>query len=143
MSTQTKEYLKWVIQDKFNLPGGPLLLSPTSTFASLHREVIEKKPEIFKIGCLRDIKSLFAPMNPFYAGFGNRPNDTVAYTAAGVPANCVYIIDSTGRVEFTDGKREISYPKIAELVGHLFPPLEAVMKVAEFLTSSTSAASEE
>lgn len=32
----------------------------------------------------------------------------VAYTAAGVPANRIYIIDPTGRVLFTDKKLEFS-----------------------------------
>lgn len=42
------------------------------------REVIEKKPEKFKIECLNDIKNLFAPSKqPFYAAFGNRPNVSV------------------------------------------------------------------
>ena len=38
--------------------------------------MIEKKPEEFKIACLRDIQSLFPPSNrnPFYAGFGNKVN---------------------------------------------------------------------
>lgn len=39
----------------------------------LYREVIEKKPETFKIECLTDIKHLFSPnTEPFYAAFGNR-----------------------------------------------------------------------
>jgi phosphatidate phosphatase LPIN len=38
-------------------------------------EVIEKKPEEFKISCLRDIQMLFpSHSNPFYAGYGNRVN---------------------------------------------------------------------
>lgn len=39
------------------------------------REVIERKPEEFKISCLTDVGSLF-PENssPFYAGFGNKVN---------------------------------------------------------------------
>lgn len=38
------------------------------------REVIEKKPEKFKVQCLTDIKNLFYPnTEPFYAAFGNRP----------------------------------------------------------------------
>ena len=38
--------------------------------------MIEKKPEEFKIACLRDIQSLFpaSNRNPFYAGFGNKVN---------------------------------------------------------------------
>ena len=40
-----------------------------------HREVIEKKPEEFKISCLKDIGALFPQNNtPFYAGFGNKVN---------------------------------------------------------------------
>jgi phosphatidate phosphatase LPIN len=41
----------------------------------LNREVIEKKPEEFKISCLRDIQALFpANSKPFYAGYGNKIN---------------------------------------------------------------------
>lgn len=40
-----------------------------------NREVIEKKPEEFKISCLRDISALFpSDVKPFYAGYGNRVN---------------------------------------------------------------------
>ena len=42
---------------------------------NLSREVIEKKPEVFKIACLTDIRDLFNPQRqPFYAAFGNRTN---------------------------------------------------------------------
>jgi phosphatidate phosphatase LPIN len=49
------------------------------------REVILRKPEQFKIACLRDIVSLFPPnAKPFYAGFGNREtvlqNQTLFFT---------------------------------------------------------------
>lgn len=48
------------------------------------REVIEKKPEKFKIECLNDIKNLFAPSRqPFYAAFGNRPNVSVCGIVCG------------------------------------------------------------
>lgn len=43
-------------------------------FICFNREVIEKKPEKFKVQCLTDIKNLFSPnTEPFYAAFGNRP----------------------------------------------------------------------
>jgi len=43
-----------------------------------HREVIEKKPEQFKIACLSDIRDLFPDKEPFYAGYGNRINVSLA-----------------------------------------------------------------
>lgn len=72
----TREYLKSVRQGELYLPDGPLLLSPTSLLSAFHREVIEKKPEEFKISCLKDIQALF-PHNPFYAGFGNKINVSI------------------------------------------------------------------
>jgi len=53
-------------------------MSPDRLFPSFRREVILKKPEVFKIACLRDIKNLFPIYNPFYAGFGNRDTDAIA-----------------------------------------------------------------
>jgi len=41
---------------------------------AFYREVIAKRPEEFKIECLKNIASLFPNKNPFYAGFGNRIN---------------------------------------------------------------------
>lgn len=47
---------------------------------SLVREIIEKKPEKFKIECLTDIKNLFFPnTHPFYAAFGNRESVSVPF----------------------------------------------------------------
>lgn len=73
-SRATREYLRSIRQGDVQLPDGPLLLNPTSLISALHREVIERKPEQFKIECLSDIKSLFKEKNPFYAGYGNRIN---------------------------------------------------------------------
>lgn len=43
------------------------------------REVIEKKPEEFKIECLTQIRNLFPDdYNPFHAGFGNKPSVSTA-----------------------------------------------------------------
>lgn len=73
-SRATREYLRSIRQGDVQLPDGPLLLNPTSLISAFHREVIERKPEQFKIECLSDIKNLFTDKNPFYAGYGNRIN---------------------------------------------------------------------
>lgn len=71
----TREYLRNLRQGDLTLPEGPLLLNPTSLILAFHREVIEKKPEEFKISCLKDIQALFPEgSEPFYAGYGNRIN---------------------------------------------------------------------
>lgn len=74
-SRVTRDYLKSIKQEDLSLPEGPVLLNPTSLLNAFHREVIEKKPEEFKISCLKDIQALFPTDNkPFYAGYGNKIN---------------------------------------------------------------------
>ncbi|KHJ85188.1 LNS2 protein [Oesophagostomum dentatum] len=71
-SHTTKQYLKSIAQDSKQLPDGPVLLSPTSVLVAFRREVIERRPEEFKIAALSDLKKLFPVKQPFFAGFGNR-----------------------------------------------------------------------
>ena len=47
--------------------------------------MIEKRPELFKIECLTKLRELFLCSTPFFAGYGNRQNDLVAYEAVGIP----------------------------------------------------------
>lgn len=76
----TREYLKSIRQGDLSLPEGPLLLNPTSLISAFHREVIERKPEEFKISCLSDIQALFPEgSKPFYAGYGNRINVNISF----------------------------------------------------------------
>ncbi|XP_032149165.1 phosphatidate phosphatase LPIN2 isoform X2 [Sapajus apella] len=125
MADMTRGYLHWVNDKGTILPRGPLMLSPSSLFSAFHREVIEKKPEKFKIECLNDIKNLFAPSkHPFYAAFGNRPNDVYAYTQVGVPDCRIFTVNPKGELiqERTKGNKS-SYHRLSELVEHVFPLL--------------------
>ncbi|NXT65719.1 LPIN3 phosphatase, partial [Chaetops frenatus] len=98
MAHITKGYLKWVNEQGCGLPMGPLLLSPSSLLSAFHREVIEKKPEVFKVTCLTDIGKLFATRCPFYAGFGNRPNDVYAYKQVGLPESRIFTVNPKGEL---------------------------------------------
>jgi phosphatidate phosphatase LPIN len=124
-ATETKEYLKSIIQGDIKLPDGPLLLTPDSLLISLHREVIIKKPEEFKIDCLQTIRKLFPEgMSPLYSGYGNRTNDVFAYTEVGIPKSRIFTINTKGELthEITP-TAHTSYTSDGEIVDHIFPPL--------------------
>jgi phosphatidate phosphatase LPIN len=60
-----------------------------------------KKPEVFKMACLRDIRRLFGKtsVNPFYAGFGNRITDALSYRSVDIPSSRIFTIDFAGEVK--------------------------------------------
>jgi phosphatidate phosphatase PAH1 len=124
-SHYTKTYLQSLAQGSKSLPDGPVLLSPMSVLMAFRKEVIERKPEEFKIACLSDLKSLFPVKHPFYAGFGNRETDVRSYAAVDIPAERILIINPSGTVKRADaGGFSSSYSMMAmEMVDYLFPPL--------------------
>ncbi|XP_055939234.1 phosphatidate phosphatase LPIN1-like isoform X1 [Argiope bruennichi] len=127
----TRDYLRKVRQGEICLPDGPLLLSPTSLISALHREVIERKPEEFKISCLKDIQTLFPPYmgNPFYAGFGNKINDQWAYRAVGIPLTRSFTINHRGELKLELIQTfQSSYTRLCDDVDHVFPPLKPRLK---------------
>ncbi|XP_009881960.1 PREDICTED: phosphatidate phosphatase LPIN3 [Charadrius vociferus] len=137
MAHITKGYLKWVNEQGCALPKGPILLAPSSLFSAFHRycvlssspglhplEVIEKKPEVFKIACLMDIQNLFATKLPFYAAFGNKANDVYAYKQVGLPESRIFTVNPKGELiqELTKNHKS-TYERLSELVELIFPPL--------------------
>jgi len=140
----TKDYLQSVSQEDLNLPDGPLLLNPTSLVNAFHREVIIKKPEEFKIACLRDIQKLFPDFdsedgNPFYAGYGNRVNDVWAYTAVQIQVSRIFTINPKGELRhaLTQAYRA-SYSSQSEMVDHIFPPRNCGVQHLEPLNNYSS-----
>jgi len=93
----TKNYLKTLEQDDRLLPDGPVLMSPQGLVRSFMREVVHKEPHIFKACVLKEIKHLFPKGRfPFFAGFGNKDTDAIAYRAVEIPLHKIFIIDPTG-----------------------------------------------
>nr|XP_043900740.1 phosphatidate phosphatase LPIN2-like isoform X1 [Solea senegalensis] len=123
MADMTRGYLHWVNDRGTLLPQGPLMLSPSSLFSAFHREIIEKKPEKFKIECLTDIKNLFLPNTcPFYAAFGNRESDVFAYKQVGVSECRIFTVNPKGELILEKAKgNKTSYSRLSELVEHVFP----------------------
>lgn len=123
----TRAYLNGVSQEGFRLPKGPVIMSPDRTIAALRREIYLRKPEVFKMACLRDILNLFNhKCNPFYAGFGNRLTDALSYRSVNIPSTRIFTINSNAEVSLdllTLNKYKNSYVTMRELVDHFFPPV--------------------
>ena len=123
----TRAYLDGIRQDGYRLPKGPVILSPDRTIAALRREIYLRKPEVFKMACLRDILSLYGgsgppaaassnngggsggngeggggggsgTATPFYAGFGNRLTDALSYRAVHIPPTRIFTINAQAEV---------------------------------------------
>jgi phosphatidate phosphatase LPIN len=103
-------------------------MSPDRLFTSFHREVIMRKPEVFKMACLRDVQRLFGGRDPFYAGFGNRITDARSYRSVNVPTSRIFTIDPYGdlKLELLLGFKS-SYIHLNDLVDQMFPPINRVV----------------
>lgn len=127
----TRTYLNGVLQDGYRLPKGPVLMSPDRTMAALRREIYLRKPEVFKMACLRDISSLFsANQSPFYAGFGNRITDALSYRYVNIPSSRIFTINSNAEVHMdllSLNKYKSSYVSMRELVDQFFPPVSTLV----------------
>jgi phosphatidate phosphatase LPIN len=140
----TRGYLNGVVQDGYKLPKGPVIMSPDRTMAALRREVYLRKPEVFKMACLRDVMNLFqvpdpggnhlepaTQRSPFYAGFGNRLTDALSYRSVAIPPTRIFTINSNAEVNLallTLNSFRTSYLSIWELVDHFFPPIGLLVK---------------
>lgn len=123
----TRTYLNGVSQEGFKLPKGPVIMSPDRTIAALRREIYLRKPEVFKMACLRDISNLFShKRDPFYAGFGNRLTDALSYRSVNIPSTRIFTINSNAEVSLdllTLNKYKNSYVTMRDVVDHFFPPV--------------------
>ena len=129
----TRTYLSGIIQDGgYRLPRGPVIMSPDRTIEALRREIYLRKPEIFKMACLRDIMSLFPHRkSPFYAGFGNRLTDALSYRSVNIPSTRIFTINSHAEVSLhleTLNMYKTGYTTMRETVDHFFPPTSLLVQ---------------
>lgn len=128
----TRAYLYGVCQEGHRLPKGPVIMSPDRTMAALRREIYLRKPEVFKMACLRDILGLFyGKENPFYAGFGNRLTDALSYRSVNIPSSRIFTINSNAEVSLdllSLNKYRSSYVSMRELLDHFFPPTSLLIQ---------------
>lgn len=129
----TRTYLNGIQQDGgYRLPKGPVIMSPDRTIAALRREIYLRKPEVFKMACLRDIMSLFPHRkSPFYAGFGNRLTDALSYRSVNIPSTRIFTINSYAEVSLhlnSLSQYKTGYASMRETVDHFFPPTSMLVQ---------------
>ncbi|KAH9412089.1 smp2-like plasmid maintenance protein [Ordospora pajunii] len=125
-SSSTKSYLKSICQDGCKLPDGPVILSPDGVFAALYRELIIRRPEDFKIACLKTIRNLFKGTNPFVAGFGNKITDVITYKALEIPLSRIFTINHKGELHVELVKTlSGTYRTMNDFVDSMFPYLSS------------------
>lgn len=128
----TRTYLAGIVQDGYRLPRGPTILSPDRTMAALRREIYLRKPQVFKMATLRDIRQLYGAENhAFYAGFGNRLTDQISYRTVDVPRTRIFTINSNAEVSLdllSLNKLKLSYVSMTDVVDHYFPPVSTIVK---------------
>ncbi|KAK4887916.1 hypothetical protein LTR28_003183, partial [Elasticomyces elasticus] len=150
----TRAYLAGVVQEGWRLPKGPVIMSPDRTIAALRREIYLRKPEVFKMACLRDIMTLFTGSggnnngamtpnesgvgvgrgrggSPFYAGFGNRLTDALSYRSVNIPSTRIFTINSNAEVSLdllSLNGYKTGYTSMRETVDHFFPPVGLLVK---------------
>ncbi len=125
-ASQTRDFLHSVTQGPSRLPNGPVLMSPNRLVESFTREVIRRKPQEFKIACLRAVRSLFPlTYNPFHAGFGNRDTDVISYRAVGLIPQRIFVVNPRGElvVMNTSYESTASYSSLQTLVENVFPDI--------------------
>jgi len=131
-ASATRDYLRGLQQGALKLPVGPLFLNPESVFRAFKKEVIDRQPEIFKISCLTRLRGLFVCDTPFFAGYGNRPNDIVAYQSVGIPRARIFIINKTGELKGSiSHTQRTSYKTQSSIVDMYFPPLNQLVHLQD------------
>jgi hypothetical protein len=141
-AAKTREMLAQVGQKEsgFEMPSGPLITTSERSLEALVRSFRRKGSgaDQFKLSALLDIASAFEVQvngrsccraRVFYGGFGNRPSDAQAYSAAGVPANRIFIIDESSRLSLRE-TREVyaSYSELISSVPRYFPHAHVVLE---------------
>jgi phosphatidate phosphatase PAH1 len=98
----TKKYLSLENQLKEKLPDGPVLLSSDGMFKCIVRE-IGNHSQSFKQNTLIELLQTFPlHIDPFYAGFGNKEGDALAYFHIGIPKNRIFILKTSKKLKKED-----------------------------------------
>ena len=126
-SNSTRAYLRTLTQNGETLPIGPVMCAPDPISTALYREVVARKPEVFKIRCLTRVRRLFdVDINKtrMFAGFGNRSSDALAYKTCGIELDNIYTIDPKSRLRSEKTGETFEIQHLMDKVDQAFPRIE-------------------
>lgn len=127
-----RSYIDGISQLEQRMPLGPVITSPNGTFNALAREVVLKRPEVFKKAILACVRDCFSE-NPFLAGFGNRPTDCASYIHVGIDPMRSFRINSKGKVVIAASEESFnSYLQVKKQINTLFPSMSTTPKENQF-----------
>lgn len=123
MQSSTKNSLNSINQNGFSMPIGPVMMNDNGYIDSIKTEIIDKVPQEFKIECLFNILNLFpSDVEPYYAGFGNKPTDKFAYEKVGINPAKIYIINEKGEISRnTNTNCKTNFLLMDDQINELFP----------------------
>ena len=133
-SNSTRAYLQTLTQNGETLPLGPVMCAPDPISTALYREVVARKPEVFKIRCLTRVRRLFdVDINKtrMFAGFGNRSSDALAYKTCGIELDKIYTIDPKSRLRSEETGETFEIQHLMDKVDQAFPPIEGRVRNEE------------
>ncbi|CBN80070.1 conserved unknown protein [Ectocarpus siliculosus] len=109
LAAKTRTFLASTEQEGKRLPLGPLQCCLEKVSGVLWRELVSKNMHDYKITALLDLARPFREAGRtfgeavFAAGIGNRVHDAVAYRAAGIPKDFIFLIDTESNLRVWDG----------------------------------------
>jgi len=121
-SDMTREYIYSLTENQYRMPKGPVLLQVESLLNAFQTEVITGQPEVNKIALLSRIRGLF-PANPFFAGFGNKAWDILAYKALSIDPNMIFNVDEESSLVIEGSGLRTTYRDLINNIDNIFPPV--------------------
>lgn len=77
---------------------------------------------MFKAAALRGVRNLFPKdHNPFFAGFGTKASDMIAYRRVHFPEGRIFLVNNKGQVQNVNRTFNKTYTNLNEMLHEIFP----------------------
>lgn len=123
-SDKTQKFLGGLEENGVKLPEGPVIMDPDGVFSSFRKGIIHRTNYYIKILSLIELNNLFNDENiHFYAGFGNKEGDAIAYRYLKIPLHNIYIINVMSKVSQLTENEHKTYKLLMEELDKNFPSI--------------------